>query len=541
MRGRAYCNDGNVRALRVNDDSVTGVVVGGMPYQVRLSTDDGELSSECTCPVGHTFCKHAVALGLAFLEQHGPRETPVPASIELSDGFATRPQLETWARDHHVLHALTYSAESLCDELPTFLVQRSGLRYVLGRLVLRDVASLDIAVRYVSDRRLTGAIVDAAARVLRREADAVRDGMAEENARESAVLGPALMDVWARLLAEREPIRAHAFPRGRAARSRDVWNFDAKNATLSWKERGVTTSLAIDGEGNATLTCTCLARHARCTHSLALIDATLDVLEDPAQFAQARRIADVMMQPGWERALEEFALLDANMDKPLPAIEVWWHIEHELGMLTLTPAVKKKGKRGAMSSGSRMSAARLLTEHREALGEMDLQIAEQVASWSPASRAAGTYAVRAFAALVGHPRVVVEEHRDEPISVRRVPLAFTAHSVGDQIRIEPSLDGARIAPKQLAALFTRFAANEPLVVIDEEPARCWLIDVSPQARQLWNVLDKHGDAFPRESHERLLGQLARLENKLPLVVPQTLKGMQLPADACSVMRLRRVS
>ena len=64
MRGRAYCNDGNVRALRVNDDSVTGVVVGGMPYQVRLSTDDGELSSECTCPVGHTFCKHAVALGL---------------------------------------------------------------------------------------------------------------------------------------------------------------------------------------------------------------------------------------------------------------------------------------------------------------------------------------------------------------------------------------------------------------------------------------------------------------------------------------------
>ena len=536
MRGRAYCNDGNVRAIRINDESVTGVVVGGMPYQVRVSSDDGELSSECTCPVGHMYCKHAVALGLAYLEQHEPPETPSVALV--GDGFATRPELEAWAREHHVLHALTYSAEPLCDELPTVLVQRSGLRYVLGRLVLRDVSSLDVAVRYVSDKRLTGAIVDAAARALRREADAVSDGIAEEKARETAVLGPALMQVWSRLLAEREPIRVHAFPRGRAARSRDVWNFDAKAATLSWKERGVTTSLAIDGEGNATLSCSCLARHARCTHSLALIDATLDVLEDPSQFALARRIADVMMQPGWERALEEFALLDANMDKPQPAIEVWWHIEHELGMLTLTPAVKKKSKRGAMSTGARMSASRLLTEHRDVLSEMDLQIAEQVASWSPVSRAAGSYAVRAFAALVGHPRVVVDERRDEPIAVRRVPLTFTAHSVGDHIRIEPSLDGARIPPKQLAALFTRFAANEPLVVIDEEPARCWLIDVSPQARQLWNVLDKHGDGFPRESHERLLGQLARLEHKLPLVVPPALKGLQLPADATTVMRLR---
>jgi uncharacterized Zn finger protein len=73
-RGKAYFHDGAVSRLEEHDGAVHASVRGTHRYSVELGIgDDGELTFECNCPVGDegTFCKHAVAVALSWLENSG--------------------------------------------------------------------------------------------------------------------------------------------------------------------------------------------------------------------------------------------------------------------------------------------------------------------------------------------------------------------------------------------------------------------------------------------------------------------------------------
>jgi superfamily II DNA or RNA helicase len=559
LRGATYWQEGRVESYTVVDDAVDGVVQGGDRYHVRLSTDSGMLTASCTCPVG-VFCKHAVAVGLAYLaNQRVPGAagaSPVPPAAAPS--FATRVALESWADEHEVTHALWLAGDVLLPRLPPMESQRYGMRYVLGRLALRDIGSREGVSRLIGVRALEAPVAEAAYRELEQAAAVVRVGCDEERARPASHGDPAIAPLWTRLLEARRAVRARAAPRSRAWRQTGALRFDAPAGAVAWKEpervvRGpydygtvaIATRLTVPGGGEPRLECTCPAPEARCTHSLALLDATLDWLAEPARCDEARGLAEELLRPGWSRLLRELDALDARAGKPRTVIEVWWRIDRELGALTLSPTVKKQLKRGTMSSGTRPTAARLLDEHRDSLSDADLRIAEHVAAWAPsgragagpASRATATYPSRAFAALVGHPRVTAE-WSELPIAIKRASLGFTARLAGEQICLEPSLDGARVHPDVLAGMLAVFAPGEPLVIEEPDHQRCLVIDVSDDARQLWGLLGKHGDAFPPESHGALLDRLARLEGRLPLVVPPALKGPELAGEATTVARLR---
>ncbi len=548
LRGEIYWREGRVISCVAGDDHVDGVVRGSATYHVRVSSPGGSLDASCTCPVQYEICKHAVAVVLHHLRQR--EAAPVPTRIApIADAFATRPEMEAWAEEHHVGHTLLVSAEILVADLP-LLPQDYWLRNVLGRLSVRDVGSLELAARHARARGIDQALARAAYRLLHLAAESVRAALVEEAARPALHPDTALGPLWSRLFQLRRSLRAHAWPRFRAAREIGTWSFDAPAAAITWKELhrivrprdygtfALATRLTIPGGGEPRLECTCDAPHARCTHSLALIDATLDVLADPDRAPLAHAMAEELLRPGWSRALKEMDLLETRAAKPRATIEIWWHVEAELGALTLTPTVKKQTRRGTMSAGARMSAARLLDEHREGLADHDLRIAEYLASWAPTTRAAGSYPVRAFLALVGHPRVLIDDESDEPVEVRRVKLGFTALPAGDHIRLEPSIEGARMNPKLLGALLKTFAPGEPLFTFHPESARCLLVEVNDDARQLWNVLEKHGEVFPPESHGPLLERLGKLEARFPLDVPQSLKGQELAARVTTVLRLR---
>jgi uncharacterized Zn finger protein len=73
-RGMAYFHAGAVGLLDGDEYEARSIVQGTQRYRVRLAaTPDGELEYECDCPVGDegSFCKHAVALGLSWLENTG--------------------------------------------------------------------------------------------------------------------------------------------------------------------------------------------------------------------------------------------------------------------------------------------------------------------------------------------------------------------------------------------------------------------------------------------------------------------------------------
>ncbi|NVB82631.1 MAG: DEAD/DEAH box helicase [Kofleriaceae bacterium] len=561
-RGTRYWQEGRAQYRERVGDGIAGTVTGGAEYEVRVFTYGRELASMCTCPAGDAgrLCKHAVALVLEY--QAATAEKPAPAAPN-ADVFATRTQLDTWCEENGVAHELQLSADVLLDDV-VGIEGYPHLAMVLRNVSLQSVGSLEGAARFVGVRQLQQPVAAAAAQRLRNAVADLRLALDEEGQprRLRADAPSSVHALWDRLVAYRAQVRRNpqAAPRSHAARMHvGSIEHDEKSSALVWRERTkivirypswstqpLVARLAFTmPDGPPTASCTCTTSPtapAACTHVLALVDATLDLLANPANEARATVLADELLRPPWQRALAELATRD-DPTRVAPGaavgqVEVWWHIDTEFGTTTLTPLVKKALKRGGYSAGTRMTAVRLLDDHASVLGEADTRIAEQLAGWVPSKTS--TYPARAFAALVGHPRAVHANDPDIPLAVRRVPLGFTAVAAGDEIRLEPSVDGARFSPRLLAPLLRAHAPSEPLLVLELEHARLLLIDVGDDARHMWNVLERHGNAFPPDSHTQLLERLSRLETKLPLDVPPELKGVRLDAKLTTVLRMRLV-
>lgn len=77
-RGEDYFANAQVSSSVEHEGTISAKVQGTRPYRVKLWVEDGELEYSCTCPVGAdgAFCKHCVAVGLAWLEEGEAQKTP---------------------------------------------------------------------------------------------------------------------------------------------------------------------------------------------------------------------------------------------------------------------------------------------------------------------------------------------------------------------------------------------------------------------------------------------------------------------------------
>ena len=70
-RGLDYFKSGYVKKLEVHGNRIEGSVRGSRLYHcsIECDIDADSLFGECSCPLGDDgeFCKHLVALGLAFI------------------------------------------------------------------------------------------------------------------------------------------------------------------------------------------------------------------------------------------------------------------------------------------------------------------------------------------------------------------------------------------------------------------------------------------------------------------------------------------
>jgi superfamily II DNA or RNA helicase len=572
-RGEQYWREGRVIDFKVLPDWFEGQVLGTRRYHVRVAIVGRTIRGDCNCPVDDGVCKHAVAITLEYLHQRAQQaeaaasaapssisssiSSASPATIDPSPQyFALDADVSRYVAAHDISYFLEVSADRLLAELtaaPNAAMVWRHYRYVLVNLGLREIASVERGRHHLA--RYAPEIATRVKLLLEDEAARVAAAVAEEAARPPAPYlstEPAVPLLWSKLVAHRASLRSYAAPRPRAFRAKQSFTLSKANGSLQWKEQDLwitplrgaekmETILVATG-GVVRVLCRCApAQPARCVHALALLDTALDRLDDPEHRDFGEPMARELLRPAWSRALEELAPPSED-DKPRPQIEVWWQIERELGNLTLTPLVKKVTRTGALTSGARMTPAKLLEAHGEALEPRDQLIAEHLGAWSNASSA--TYPVRAFAAAVGHPRLLSEEDRERAVALVRVPLGFSALPAGGEIRLEPAIEGARFEPQLLGALLESFKPGEPLFTYDPGAGagagapRFLLIDVSDEARRLWAVLSRHGDTFPPESHAQLLEKLAPFEARLPLSIPRELKGRQISPDEHIIFRLR---
>ena len=70
-RGQDYFEHGQVGRLAERNEVIKATVRGTRTYHVKLWVEENEMAYACTCPVGTDgmFCKHCVAVGLAWLQK----------------------------------------------------------------------------------------------------------------------------------------------------------------------------------------------------------------------------------------------------------------------------------------------------------------------------------------------------------------------------------------------------------------------------------------------------------------------------------------
>ncbi|ATE58715.1 DUF6880 family protein [Thauera sinica] len=134
-RGEEYFSVRAVGRLRATDDKITAKVEGTETYQVELWNDDGDLAYDCTCPraADGYFCKHCVAVGLAWLADRASDEDHTAQSgkskgktkrrdpwREIKDFLGTQPQesliellLDVAQRDDRLYQSLLLKAEQV--------------------------------------------------------------------------------------------------------------------------------------------------------------------------------------------------------------------------------------------------------------------------------------------------------------------------------------------------------------------------------------------------------------------------------------------
>ena len=149
-RGERYFADGHVRQLHAAADRVGARVVGTSTYRVKLWRSRSELQWSCTCPLGReaVFCKHAVAVGLAWLAAADMQEGKPAAGGARREQELRRESVERYLAgvDRERLVALVLEATDFDDILRRRLLLESiGVVRIGGKRAKASSRTPDLA------------------------------------------------------------------------------------------------------------------------------------------------------------------------------------------------------------------------------------------------------------------------------------------------------------------------------------------------------------------------------------------------------------
>ncbi len=182
-RGSDDFNQGVVDGLAQYGHQITAEVHGQDTYQVQLWLQNDQLQSRCTCPMGikGSFCKHCVAVSLAWLEN---RPTPQSSADESVKQDATMADLRN------------YLAEQAPDTLIELIMQQAmedarWREHLLFQITRQQSSGVDmeafrrslrkaIVVKGSIDYDQVAYYVEDIEKVLDRIADLLDEGYAQE-------------------------------------------------------------------------------------------------------------------------------------------------------------------------------------------------------------------------------------------------------------------------------------------------------------------------------------------------------------------------
>jgi uncharacterized Zn finger protein len=165
-RGEDYFESGLVGPVSEKNGVISAKVHGSHTYDSRLKIEaEGKgrfrLNHACTCPVGRDgdFCKHAVALGLAWIEKNeavGEKPSSTSAASSKKDTTVTQQDIKKWlsVQDHKVIFEILLEQVKSDGDLRENLTlkiakeQARGIDLSSYRSVIRNAFHISGYMRY---------------------------------------------------------------------------------------------------------------------------------------------------------------------------------------------------------------------------------------------------------------------------------------------------------------------------------------------------------------------------------------------------------
>ncbi len=143
-RGVEYFEDGRVRSLVRDGETVVASVEGQQLYRVRLTLLEDRVLADCSCPIGRSgvFCKHCVAVGLAYMED-SEKGASSPVLRTDKDGLADHP-LERFSSD--LAHIREHLSRKKTSALVEMLIDWALSDEDLLRQLIMESASTETSV-----------------------------------------------------------------------------------------------------------------------------------------------------------------------------------------------------------------------------------------------------------------------------------------------------------------------------------------------------------------------------------------------------------
>jgi superfamily II DNA or RNA helicase len=422
---------------------------------------------------------------------------------------------------------------------------RKAMRYVLGRQRFTDFATHEALRRFgyalAHAPRLRDQLPPLALQFLQQEAASVARARAEASERLHAPREPRLQALHQALLALRTAHPATLPPRPadmlRTAalvpdpalpgfRWHDERPWVGPNAgvpvipdvALRLELPGASARCSVCGEG--------------CVHTLAAVDTALALLREPLTEAQWQHLED-LRRPAWERTLRAIDQALKDVERDAPAVHVSWRLRvHRDDGVEVLPYVHRPNKKGGLSPGTRVSAARLREEHDAALGPQDRRVAELAArTFHHAGRAL-------LKALAGHPRVVLDANPAASVRVELGRVGLLADDRGGTVALCAALDGAPLPDGYVKRLMEERSSGPPPFLFEEAARRLTVLELPDEVRATLQALARFGNHFPPESHAALVEKLSHLSARVPVAMPRSVMGEAVPPQTALVLRLQ---
>ncbi|MCP3139675.1 DEAD/DEAH box helicase [Pyxidicoccus xibeiensis] len=469
---------------------------------------------------------------------------PSPPSQEAGGPpFDTDSALLTWLKAHGIEHVTRLSLVMLGPRIEAALVPQFRMAIAGRRLV--ELASAESLARWTSEAQPSPKMKDLlprlACRFLEDERAAAEDARTAVPERLRPPEEPRTHPIHRLLMELRSRLPVGVAPRPQRWLSAEALQHDAqlpgfrlKEARCSELPVGAVAGFILP-EARLTFSpsavkaeCTCGSQ--ACVHVLAAIDTALLWLRQPWTDAFGETLEE-LVRPEWERTLRalERAVDEAPGGGPAGA-EISWRLEVIDGYgVELAPYVHRRNKKGQLTTGARVTRRRLLQEFGSQLSPSDARLAALLPETAaPASR-------ELLFELVNHPRIYMDDS-PQLVSIERAQVGLVAEDQNGTVVIHAGVDGAALS-KAMVDRIRRSKPEEGLYLWDAGARHLTVLDVGPEARALLAVLQRHGNAFPPESHGPLLEKLSKFSLRLPVAMPRGVMGEQLPPLNLPVLRL----